>query len=62
MNKIAKAHKIFFDKTGIEVSVSIDRALREILKAQREDLLKQIKEMKDKVPLLDTQIKKLLNY
>ena len=36
MNKelIAQTHKIFFDKTGIEISVSIDRALRDILEAQ----------------------------
>lgn len=43
---IAKAHQIWFNKTGIEISFSIDRAIRLILSHQKKEIVEEVKEMK----------------
>ena len=42
---IAESHQIFHDKTGLEISISIDRALRLVLEAQQKQLLEEFEKM-----------------
>lgn len=47
-DRIAHAHQIFYDETGIEISLAIDRALKKVLADHDRELCEGLEGMKTK--------------
>ena len=64
--RISTAHQIFYDETGIEISLSVDRALKNIIKQLRqqdmEELIKKFEKETEGEAYTEYLIKAIKDY